>query len=319
MAILGDYGGVGAGALAEGFRRTYFPMEEQQMRRGELQRRAQRQGMLDDIARQQLDMQRASFETPEQQQKRQLQTYAAQQAIASQYAQPKRPAGVLEFESIYGRPPESPQEYVGFLQSKQRPSNQYQISVPSGYQPTFGPQGQMTGLQPIPGGPVAQEAEEIARKGEAKKTQADIKKGIVVEDIDRIFDIMDKAAIPPVGLGSTLSFIPQTDAANVARTLDTLKASVGFEALQQMRDASPTGGALGQVSEMENRLLQSALGSLDPSLSPEMFRYNLNRVKSIYLDTIHGPGNWDPETGKPRGAVKSMDDAADALINKYRK
>ena len=58
-----------------------------------------------------------------------------------------------------------------------------------------------------------------------------------------------------------------------------------------MREASPTGGALGQVSEMENRLLQSVLGSLDQELSEEEFRYNLRRLKDTFLDIVHGPGN----------------------------
>jgi len=298
MGLLGDYGGVGAGALAQGFKGAYFPMEELAMRKEESQRTAARQAMLDDITKRQMAMQEQAFQTPAQKQQAALDLFAKQQEITSQYKQPKMAAGVKEFVDVYGRKP-TPQEYIGFVKSKRPVSSQYQMSIPSGFQPTFGPQGQMTGLQPIPGGPQAAKIEAAQEKTAAGKKQAEVKKGIVVEDIDRIFGIMDKANVPPVGLGSMLSFVPQTDAANIARTLETLKASVGFDTLQQMRDSSPTGGALGQVSERENVLLQSALGSLDQSLSPEMFKYNLNRVKNLYLDTIHGPGNWDQKTGKP--------------------
>ena len=47
---------------------------------------------------------------------------------------------------------------------------------------------------------------------------------------------------------------------------DTVVSNIGFERLQAMRDASPTGGALGQVSDNELRLLSSALGSLSQEL-----------------------------------------------------
>jgi cell division septation protein DedD len=63
--------------------------------------------------------------------------------------------------------------------------------------------------------------------------------------------------------GAALANWPATDARALRNVLDTIRANVGFSELQGMRDMSPTGGALGQVSEFENRLLQSVLGPLD--------------------------------------------------------
>lgn len=63
--------------------------------------------------------------------------------------------------------------------------------------------------------------------------------------------------------GASLANVPSTEAKRLSNLLDTIKANVGFSELQSMRAESPTGGALGQVSEMENKLLQSVLGSLD--------------------------------------------------------
>ena len=51
--------------------------------------------------------------------------------------------------------------------------------------------------------------------------------------------------------------VPGTEAQATAAKLDTIKANIGFDKLQKMRDASPTGGALGQVSERELGFLQS--------------------------------------------------------------
>lgn len=80
-------------------------------------------------------------------------------------------------------------------------------------------------------------------------------------------------------MGSALSGVSQTPAHDMLKRLDTIKANIGFDRLQEMRDNSPTGGALGQVSEMENRLLQAVWGNLEQSQSREAFEKNLELVK----------------------------------------
>jgi hypothetical protein len=78
-------------------------------------------------------------------------------------------------------------------------------------------------------------------------------------------------------IGSQLSKIPGTPAYDLSQTLDTLLASAGFETLQEMRNNSPTGGALGSVTERELALLQATWGSLQQSQSKEQFEANLDR------------------------------------------
>jgi hypothetical protein len=80
-------------------------------------------------------------------------------------------------------------------------------------------------------------------------------------------------------VGSNTSIIPGTPAYDLARTLETIKSNIGFDKLQDMRNNSPTGGALGQVSEFENRLLQSVRNSLEQGQSPDQLRQNLTLVK----------------------------------------
>ncbi len=98
--------------------------------------------------------------------------------------------------------------------------------------------------------------------------------------INRVaWSLKDRAGMWTAGfLSSASTRIPGTPAHDFARDLDTLKAVIGFNELQQMRDASPTGGALGQVTEMEHRLLQSAWASLEQSQSPDQFRRNMQIV-----------------------------------------
>ena len=50
--------------------------------------------------------------------------------------------------------------------------------------------------------------------------------------------------------------------------------------------ASPTGAALGPVSDFENRLLQATIGNLEQSQNKEQLLYNLERVLDIYTKII---------------------------------
>lgn len=83
-------------------------------------------------------------------------------------------------------------------------------------------------------------------------------------------------------LGSPLSLLPGTPAKNLAANLETIKANLGFDRLQQMRDASPTGGALGQVAIQELVALQSTIASLDIQQTPDQLRKNLDKIKGHY-------------------------------------
>jgi hypothetical protein len=86
--------------------------------------------------------------------------------------------------------------------------------------------------------------------------------------------------------GAATSMIPQTPAYDLKQTVNTIKANIGFDKLQRMRDESPTGGALGQVSEMENRLLQSSIAAVEQAQSKGQFLRNLDIVERQYKRSI---------------------------------
>ena len=89
-------------------------------------------------------------------------------------------------------------------------------------------------------------------------------------------DIPFVTNIPVAGLGATTaSEIGGTDAANLRQAITTIESSIGFDRLKKMREESPTGGALGQVSERELSLLNASLGSLSQMQSKEQLRTNL--------------------------------------------
>lgn len=83
-------------------------------------------------------------------------------------------------------------------------------------------------------------------------------------------------------IGSISGLIPGTQAKDLQKAIDSIKANIGFDELQAMRDASKTGGALGQVAVQELNSLQATLGSLDRTQSPQALYKNLQDIRDRY-------------------------------------
>lgn len=157
------------------------------------------------------------------------------------------------------------------------------------------------------------------RKTESERTAKleDKKTRGLVKNIDGLVDTVDKAIgqakdFSATGIpGAVTADIPGSPALKLRKTVATVQANLGFDKLQQMRDASPTGGALGAVSERELDLLQSTIANLDPNAGEEQLVENLNKVKEHY-------SNWKRtllgET--PSGGANL---SIDELVNKYAK
>jgi len=138
-------------------------------------------------------------------------------------------------------------------------------------------------------------AELKAKKGKTNAVpQQSPYTGVVLDTIDTIFAQVEEGGNDMLwpfdnvtgGIGKAMSYIPGSPAHDVASNIDTIVSSIGFERLQKMRDDSPTGGALGAISEKELALLNSALGSLRQSQSREQFLKNLRRVKDHYQASV---------------------------------
>jgi len=81
-------------------------------------------------------------------------------------------------------------------------------------------------------------------------------------------------------VGAKLMDVAGTPAHDLKQTLSTLQANAGFDRLQEMRDNSVTGGALGQVSEKELKLLVDAYEALAQSQSKEQFLEKLDAFEA---------------------------------------
>lgn len=116
---------------------------------------------------------------------------------------------------------------------------------------------------------------------EAKRMEDTIlKSDIVIRKVDKA---LEQANLFTTGFAGWLTGrIPGSPAFNLEKTIDTVKAITGFEELKRMKEASPTGGALGQVTVREIEFLQSVIASLDKEQSEPQLRENLGQVKELY-------------------------------------
>lgn len=94
------------------------------------------------------------------------------------------------------------------------------------------------------------------------------------------------------GLGSRAAQqFSGSSAADVSALLNTIGANTAFDRLQKMRDSSPTGGALGQVTEKELQLLRDSITSLEQSQSDVQFQQSMDKVIENYqrvIDRLEG-------------------------------
>lgn len=139
---------------------------------------------------------------------------------------------------------------------------------------------------PIPGSKAAQEAQAGAERQEVAAGQAAQKETVVSGSIDTLIGQIDKGGIfdlPESGIvGNLLGRLGvNQEAVDFRNELATVQANIAFDRLQQMREASKTGGALGAVSERELDLLMNAYGNINQSTSPARLKENLQTIKRI--------------------------------------
>ena len=100
----------------------------------------------------------------------------------------------------------------------------------------------------------------------------------VLETVDKAMGLTDDYWVVGYDLAK-LAPLP-TDAKQMDGYVKTLQANLAFDRLQKMRDASKTGGALGQVSNIELDLLKSSVAALDPG--SKNFKEQLAVVRRQY-------------------------------------
>lgn len=180
-------------------------------------------------------------------------------------------------------------------------------------QQTTGLQNQLTELT------IEEKRAKAAEKAEADKAAAGAdahardKLMSVIANMSEVgVDATDNSFSP--GLGETgtsgrfMRAMPGSNAGkDMSADIQNLSANFAFDALQAMRDASKTGGALGAISEKELELLESATANVSPDQSQENFLKNLDKARQAYLAKL---AMIDPQAAAELGYDAKKSEAA---------
>ncbi len=150
-----------------------------------------------------------------------------------------------------------------------------------------------------------QQAAEMARSARQRSAQQMLERRVpgVLRDVTRAIEQADKAgptagvvATPEEGAGMMRRMAAaRSPAYELNQHLESIKSNISIEELQSMREASPTGGALGQIPVRQQEFLMQMQGSLNPQLRPEVLRENLSFVHNNYLRALMDAVYGDPQ------------------------
>jgi hypothetical protein len=184
-------------------------------------------------------------------------------------------------------------------------------SIPPDYRMTYDG-NKPVAMEVIPGSKTARELEAAAGKGQMAAESTLTTAGVVTQDISRLTNAIKKQKLtdPVTGtLGAVVGEQGGVLAAGSARRsaeglVRTIQANIGFDRLNQMRLESPTGGALGNITEQELKFLQSVLGSID-----------LNQKDADIIRNLERLYKKDPKTGVESGLYVNIMKKAAAYPN----
>ena len=147
---------------------------------------------------------------------------------------------------------------------------------------------------PIKGSKAEKEAAAAAGREGVTQQQAAQKEAVISKSVDFLVGKIDAGGLfnlPEAGIvGNVLGTLGiNQDAVDFKNELASIQANVAFDRLQQMREASKTGGALGAVSERELDLLMAAYGNIKQSTSPKKLKENLLYIKEIMTKIENDP------------------------------
>lgn len=166
--------------------------------------------------------------------------------------------------------------------------------------------GQVAAAEAASKGASAQETQldiERKRKSEALK---ELRSGFQTDNLLQVIRRIRKTAQDEGGTGwaALLSGIPNTTSRKLKGDIDTIRGNLSFDRLQQMRDESPTGGALGSITEGELALLGSTVANLDQAVDLPTFLERLDQVERNFIGLQVSAAGYDPRGEEAKDIFK---------------
>jgi hypothetical protein len=136
--------------------------------------------------------------------------------------------------------------------------------------------------------PATQNGQPVETKASREAAKEDLQRKSALANADSVLkEVRDAKGLVgwnTAGVGGVLANVPATEARDLSAKLQTIKANLGFDRLQQMRAESPTGGALGQVAVQELAALQATVASLDQLQGSDQLGTALDKIENHYTN-----------------------------------
>jgi hypothetical protein len=176
--------------------------------------------------------------------------------------------------------------------------------------PVIDPVTRRPTLYKIPGGGAADEAAAAAKKTTAadeKEAKAKVQQVFgasnVAEAVKEALKHVDSPGVVGHFANAARAVSPggmPTDKYDAA--VKTIGSNITIDTLARMRAASPTGGALGNVSDFEDKMLQSVIAPLSTATSPEIARKSLVRIQAAM--ELLADSNFNKDSTKFQDALE---------------
>lgn len=162
-----------------------------------------------------------------------------------------------------------------------------------GYQRRWDEENRTWVDEPIPGSNEARDIAEAEDKKAERARQTAIKMGPTLENLHLNITEVENGGVPVTGLiGALGGMIPGTAQRDFRNRTQQISTRGALDEVQNMRDNSPTGGAVGQLTDSEREAIGLAATGLANSSSAEEYVRNAKNFRKLMLDTAHGAGNW---------------------------
>jgi len=181
-----------------------------------------------------------------------------------------------------------------------------QVTIPQGMNPIYDDTGKIIEFEPIKGSKAFTEAEAAEQRAATIYAGTVDSANTVIGKVEEAMKIVDEEWFA-TGLASQITgWIGGTEGLSLQSKYNTINAIMGFEELRKMRSESKTGGALGQVTELELKLLQSTTAELNKDLKADVQKTHLGQIKKKYLRVLIKAGFYDNAKGYGYAPTKPL-------------
>lgn len=188
------------------------------------------------------------------------------------------------------------------------------INLPSGFSIEQTPEGGLTVVQGAGVGGKRAAQKEASEAYKMKNATA------LSQELNRLEDTTQDMVPGVAGSVARMAGerIPGTDLAARKATIDRVVSTLTLQSLQDMRNSSPTGASLGNISNMDVGLLRDSASALSNAQSPEEFQRELARLQNLQHEIIYGKESvLQDKLSKKEITQKQFDEAMAAAPKRF--